>query len=74
MKLKIFPNPTSYLLHIQNSDNKTYDYKISNLHGQTILIGKMQMEIDVSQLPTGIYILQLKEANGKIIIRIFIKE
>ncbi len=74
MKLKIFPNPTSYLLHIQNSDNKTYDYKISNLLGQTILIGKMQMEIDVSQLPTGIYILQLKEANGKIIIRIFIKE
>jgi len=70
----LYPNPVNTFLNIQNPENKTYDYTIHNLLGQTIQLGKTQQQINVSQLSQGVYIIQLKTGNGKLITQKFIKE
>jgi len=67
------PNPVNNLLSIQNKVDEICDYSISNLLGQIMLRGKVQQHIDVSSLPTGMYILWLREGN-KLITKPFIKE
>jgi len=72
--LVLYPNPANELLNIHNPGNKTYYYSISNLLGQTIMTGKLEQQMDVSLLPKGIYLLQLREGNGQIITQKVIRQ
>lgn len=73
--IKVFPNPVSSLLHI-NTDNSIRELSIINYQGAYVLTMKPAMnnlEIGVTHLPDGIYIIQfinnLNTFNyGKIII------
>jgi len=54
----IYPNPVEDKLYLEKTD-PNWEYKIINLQGQAILQGKYQDFIEVSQLHSGIYFLQL---------------
>ena len=72
-QLKVFPNPATTKLSIES--NTIYNhFCILNLYGQQILDGDLQAnEINISQLPKGLFILKL--ANDKEYVQVkFIKE
>ena len=54
----IYPNPVEDKLYLEKTD-QNWEYKIINLQGKEILQGRYQEYIEVSQLPSGIYFLQL---------------
>ena len=57
----IYPNPSHNVLYVL-SDNINSEYRVTNLMGQTLMIGEITSEnqmIDVSSLPKGIYFITL---------------
>ena len=70
--LNIFPSPTATELTIYASDRITA-LTISNLLGQTVYANKynaVQVQIDVSDLPPGVYIVRVNNS----LVRKFVKE
>lgn len=61
--LKIYPDPANNLVHVDNVIGK-YFYSIINCVGQKILEGNLEQkenQIDVSMIPSGIYVIDLGE-------------
>jgi hypothetical protein len=58
--IKIYPNPVSDVLTIQNADNQPFD--ILNILGQKVLSGHIGHTINASNLVKGTYILKM---NGQ---------
>ncbi len=74
--LSIFPNPTSSALTITDEQNQFQNssIQIKNTLGQTVLSIPFQKEMDVSQLSNGIYFLQIKTEDKRLMNAKFIKE
>ncbi|WP_310557374.1 reprolysin-like metallopeptidase [Flavobacterium sp.] len=73
VEIKLFPNPTSSILNIATVSEKA-TFKIYNLLGQTILNGKISNSaIDVSNINTGNYIIEISD-NESIITKRFVKQ
>ena len=68
----VFPNPVHDIL-IVCANKQLTNIAIFNLKGEC-MICTTQMEINVSQLPTGIYILRTITAEGKVYQTKFIKQ
>ncbi len=69
--IKVFPNPTNDELHIENILN-TVTYQMCNLAGYILQEGSLNEgnnTISLTQLPSGIYMLVLRNANGSRIIK-----
>jgi len=69
----IFPNPTTGILNISNIEN-LQSIRVLNLQGKVVLgFNKPQNQIDLSELPNGIYFVQNITSNGiethKVILR-----
>lgn len=68
-EIKVSPNPVKDILTIVNKNNSTNEIIISifNINGQLIMSNKLQnensIELDVSKLAKGIYILKLQIEN-----------
>lgn len=73
-EILVYPNPVKDILHI-NTDNNIR-YSIHNLSGDIILRGVIRnSKINISKLPSGIYILKLVNINSKVeVIKKIIKE
>lgn len=71
--LNLYPNPTNSILNVTNvSENATF--RVYNLLGQTVLDGKINNgSINVSNINTGNYILEVSDENNSVTKR-FIKE
>lgn len=64
-EISIYPNPVSDILYVagKNSVNKI-SYSISNMAGQKVIQAELtQGKINVSLLPSGIYILTVKDGS-----------
>jgi len=65
--ITISPNPTNDVLRIESNDYPISDYKVFNATGQLILqsttIANQQQQIDVSDLPAGVYYLEMTLDN-----------
>ena len=61
-RVYVYPNPTTGMLHIK-SDKHITSISVLNLAGQTLL-ESIAKSIDVSTLPSGIYILQTESGQG----------
>ena len=59
---KAYPNPVSNMLHIEGPDHFQHA-EIFNLNGQ-LLISTGKMEIDMSGLSSGLYLLRISENIG----------
>lgn len=70
--LKIFPNPVSDLLHIQNTQYEDLKYELYQFSGQLISAGN-QTSIDMSTLPKGVYFIKVT-VNKETTTKKFIKQ
>ena len=80
-QFNVYPNPTKGILFVETlhtmSLTQSSKYHITNLIGQTVLSGSLTAEtqqIDISRLPSGIYILNLRIKDGSVSHRKIIKE
>jgi len=70
----IFPNPTKGFVHIHPNKNVILNYNIYNIHGKLILkLENNTSVIDINDLPSGIYLLEIKSDLARQILRL-IKE
>ncbi len=60
--ISIYPNPVQDNLYLESTE-QGWHYQILNLQGQQMLQGEYQNNIEVDQLPSGIYFLQLSREN-----------
>lgn len=69
-KIKVYPNPVSTVLTIENGENKAFE--IINALGQTVLWGSIQSsQVDTQSLPSGIYFLKIKTGQSFETVRFF---
>jgi hypothetical protein len=66
-QIKIFPNPVTNILFIQNENDVVEQMVLTSLSGRIVYKGKLKKELDVNGISSGIYLLQLKDKNGVII-------
>ena len=64
--MEVFPNPTEGTINVQMLDNRSVSYKVTNLMGQTLKAGKLNQEINVTDLASGIYILEVNDGHKSI--------
>ncbi len=76
INFSIYPNPSNGILNINAKleANKNYQYKITNLLGQTLVAENLKTNtINISELTAGIYLIELSSGNSKSVVK-FIKE
>jgi len=76
-RIIIYPNPVGNILSVKNMDQGNYQLQISDLSGKIVLEKSVQMNkeslsLDISNIPSGVYFLQLKQEKHLFIKR-FIK-
>jgi hypothetical protein len=76
-EIKIFPNPANEVLNVSISFAQEVEMKILGANGQLILQRKLAPQnnhsINVSNLRSGVYILQLKDNMGRSVTEKFTK-
>ena len=58
----VFPNPTSGILNID-----TMSYEIFDINGRQVFKGQSQTQVDVSSLPSGMYLLKTEAGKYKFV-------
>jgi hypothetical protein len=72
--LTVYPNPTNGILVVETQNFASLPgqtYRVSNLMGQTVLTGSLNVEnqqIDVSNLPEGMYFISIGDVTRKFVI------
>jgi D-alanyl-D-alanine carboxypeptidase len=59
----IFPNPTTSILNISTSLTN-FELKVFDIKGQLVLNDRNRHTIDVSNFPTGLYVIRLQDLNS----------
>ncbi len=71
VEVELYPNPANHQLNIiAPAEHATME--IFTIHGQKIYSGPMQSQIDVSQYPSGFYILKLTDNHEVVAVKKFI--
>lgn len=71
-KLEIYPNPVGNILTIERNLSNSIDFKLYDLYGSLILLKRLHSkveEIDVSNLPKGIYVFDIDGKESQKIIK-----
>jgi len=63
--ISIYPNPTSDFVFIDLSNELEYELSLFNMDGQLILNQKNTALFDMSKLPNGTYVLEVRDLNTK---------
>jgi hypothetical protein len=73
--VSLYPNPTSSLLNFK-SDSQIEMIKVYNLLGKVILSkeGKRMSQIDISELPKGIYLVEFEFKSAEKSVKRIVKE
>ena len=67
--ISVYPNPANNTLFIQGHTNNISNYDIVNMFGQTLQSGVISNgRIDISQLPVGLYFIQIGNYSEKLIV------
>ncbi len=67
LSLNIYPNPTDNQLFIKlDDDYADYQYRIVNIAGQVLQNGILETEINVSNLPSGFYFINIQKESENI--------
>ena len=59
----IFPNPTTSVINISTSLTN-FELKVFDINGQLVLNDRNRHTIDVSNFPTGLYVIRLQNLNS----------
>ena len=68
--IQIWPNPTTGILQLQLNDYTdfaAFRYSLSSQLGKTLKNGPLAPEIDLTDLPSGLYFLSVLNSNGYLI-------
>ena len=78
-EMTVYPNPTNGLINVtiefetfQETSLREAEYHIINIMGETVMSGKIVYEnktIDVSNLPCGVYLMEINDKTMKIVIK-----
>ncbi len=65
-KFSLYPNPASDRVSIVNKSNDPYEIRLVDVVGNTVFKSNMEMklEIDISELPNGMYVLKITNLQG----------
>lgn len=66
--IRLYPMPAQNVLHV-DTNTKFSSYQLVNSLGRQVSEGVFTLQINVSELTSGLYILQLLDANQKVIER-----
>lgn len=70
VEYKIFPNPSSNVIHVKNFDNNSSNFQIFSSIGKLVMNGAINstsLSIDISNLKPQLYILKIDGISYKII-------
>ena len=73
---EVYPNPVGNVLNIKSADSKTKSVSIIGLDGKELMLisqPENQQNIDVRQLPEGLYFIKITDAGGNIYTAKFFK-
>lgn len=70
----LYPNPTSGTLNIQMGNKEILEVNAYDLTGKKVFSSKYKPNLDISQLPEGIYMIQLIHPQGSTNKRIILKK
>lgn len=73
--INIYPNPVSEVLHIDNINTENYTLKVYSVQGQEVKLNTISSSaINVENLSSGIYFLEITTLEGFKEVRKFIKQ
>lgn len=77
-QLKLFPNPTNGQFKVENGNSGIQGVEILNLLGQKIdfnIVSRTEntVEISLGEIKNGVYILQIQDNSGNILVNRFVK-
>ena len=72
-EIKIYPNPASNVLYV-SSVNEIVSVRIFDTNGRLVQNSSNVDKINIEALQSGIYLIRLKDAQGRITIKRFIKK
>ena len=64
--IDVYPNPSQKLVYIQNKSSQSYIYRLLNGNGSVVKEingNKVITEMDIEELPNGMYLLQILSSN-----------
>jgi hypothetical protein len=64
-QIQIFPNPAKNLINIKSP--AALNLTVCNLEGRTIFTASNAAQVDVSELPTGMYFLRMYDIKGQLL-------
>jgi len=64
--IKLYPNPVKDVLYIKSTNQVFSNAKVFNIQGQCVLEERIVDRLDLSQVPTGIYIVQIEIGDGQV--------
>lgn len=70
VSIKIYPNPTNkyLILQVEETTNQKISYQLFDMYGKLIITSKISnllTNIDISNLPTATYLLQINDMDSK---------
>jgi len=69
----IYPNPATDFINIQIEDQVDYQVNLFNIEGKRMISVQNAKQLNVSSLPVGTYILEIKDAkNGATVVETII--
>ncbi len=63
----LYPNPSENSLIIKLKDNRLANYRIINYIGSTVIEGKIEKIVDVSNLQSGVYLIEINDGQRSFI-------
>ncbi|MFM7726701.1 MAG: T9SS type A sorting domain-containing protein, partial [Flavobacteriales bacterium] len=80
LAVELFPNPASSKVHLKTKETtkfgKAVSATISDMIGKTkgnVLFQTSEVEMDIADLPEGLYIVQIEDEKGTVITKRFMK-
>jgi hypothetical protein len=55
--VELYPNPANHILNVNPLGN--FEFEVSSIGGERLISGKNESKIDISELPSGIYLFKI---------------
>ena len=65
-KLKVYPNPADETVYISWEGVENFSLRLFDLSGRTLLINQNVQHLDVSDIKSGIYLLEITDTQSKV--------